>query len=164
MVRGRITRGRHTDSPGLRHSTRTNQQSISINPLIFTPDALPAATLQIYPGLGQTQECAGLYIPVAWFYINYTYGICCYQAHWKFDGCRTTVTETWCFRWRICQAPRGWQCPSLKQDDFAMSMTVERCLVSAVPLLFTARRYASAVYVVALCSPVLHKPVLYQNG
>jgi len=32
MVLGRITRGRHTDSPGGRHSIRTNQQSTSINP------------------------------------------------------------------------------------------------------------------------------------
>ena len=35
-------------------------------PPIFTPDALPAATLPIYPGLGE----AGIYwiaYPVAWF-------------------------------------------------------------------------------------------------
>jgi len=36
------------------------------NPPIFTPDALPAATLPIYPGLGQAQEYAGLHTPVAW--------------------------------------------------------------------------------------------------
>jgi len=30
-------------------------------------DALPAATLPIYPGLGQAQEYAGLHIPVVWF-------------------------------------------------------------------------------------------------
>jgi len=29
------------------------------------PDGLPAATLPIYPGLGQTQEYAGLHTPVA---------------------------------------------------------------------------------------------------
>ena len=34
MVLGRITRGRHTDSLGWRHSIRTNQQSTSINPLL----------------------------------------------------------------------------------------------------------------------------------
>jgi len=32
MVLGRITRGRHTNNPGGRHSIRTNQQSTSINP------------------------------------------------------------------------------------------------------------------------------------
>ena len=31
MVLGRITRGRHTDNPGGRHSIGTNQQSTSIN-------------------------------------------------------------------------------------------------------------------------------------
>jgi len=31
--------------------------------LIFTPDALPAATLPIYPGLGQAQEYARLHTP-----------------------------------------------------------------------------------------------------
>jgi len=61
MVQGRITRGRHTDNPGGRHSIRTNQQSTSINPPIFMPDALPAATLPIYPGLGQAQKYAGLH-------------------------------------------------------------------------------------------------------
>jgi len=34
-VLGRITRGRHTDNPGGRHSIRTNQQSTSINPTHF---------------------------------------------------------------------------------------------------------------------------------
>jgi len=33
MVLERITRGRHTDNPGGRHSYQTNQQSTSINPL-----------------------------------------------------------------------------------------------------------------------------------
>ena len=38
------------DNLGGRHSIRTNQQSTSINaPPIFMPDALPAATLPIYP-------------------------------------------------------------------------------------------------------------------
>jgi len=31
------------------------------------PDALPAATLPIYPGLGQAQEYAELHTPMAWF-------------------------------------------------------------------------------------------------
>jgi len=34
------------------------------------PDALPAATLPIYPGLEQAQEYAGLHTPVAWFLAN----------------------------------------------------------------------------------------------
>jgi len=67
MVLGRITRGIHTDNPDGRHSIRTNQQSTSINPPIFTPDVLPAATVQIYPGLGQTQGYTGFHTPVAWF-------------------------------------------------------------------------------------------------
>jgi len=57
MVLGKITRGRHTDNPSERHSIQTNQQSTSINPAIFTPDALSVATLPIYPGLGQTGIC-----------------------------------------------------------------------------------------------------------
>jgi len=32
MVLGRITRGRHTDNPGVRHSIWTNQQSTSMYP------------------------------------------------------------------------------------------------------------------------------------
>jgi len=70
MVLGRITRGRNTHNPGGRHSIRTNQQSTSINPF-FMPDALPVATLPIYPGLGQAQEYAGLHIPMAWFRFNW---------------------------------------------------------------------------------------------
>jgi len=31
---------------------------------------LPAATLPIYPGLGQAQECAGLYTPMAWLHLD----------------------------------------------------------------------------------------------
>ena len=64
---GRITRGRHTDNLGGRHSIQTNQQSTSINPSpIFMSDALPATTLPIYPGLGQAQEYAGLHTSVTW--------------------------------------------------------------------------------------------------
>jgi len=58
---------RQTHNPGGRHSIQTNQQSTSINPPTFMPDALPAATLPIYPGLEQAQEYAGLHTPVAWF-------------------------------------------------------------------------------------------------
>jgi len=68
MVLGRIIRGRHTANPGGHHSIRTNQQSISIYSPIFMPDALPVATLPIYPGLGQAQEYAGLHNPVAWLH------------------------------------------------------------------------------------------------
>jgi len=42
--------GRHTYNPAGCHSVRTNQRPTSIIP-IFTPDALPAASLPIYPGL-----------------------------------------------------------------------------------------------------------------
>jgi len=45
-------RGRHTDHPAGRHSIRINQRPTSIIPH-FTPDALPAATLALYPRLGQ---------------------------------------------------------------------------------------------------------------
>jgi len=58
VVQGNITTARHTDNPGGRHSIRTNQQSTSINTLIYMQDVLPAATLSIYPGLGQAQEYA----------------------------------------------------------------------------------------------------------
>ena len=56
-------RGRYTDSPAGRHPLRSNQRATSIMPPIFMSDALPAATLPIYPGLGQTQENAGLHTP-----------------------------------------------------------------------------------------------------
>jgi len=46
-------RSRHIDSPAGHHSIRTNQRPTSIIPPIFTPDALPATTLPIYPGLEQ---------------------------------------------------------------------------------------------------------------
>jgi len=45
-------RGKYKDHPGGRHSNQTNQQPTSISSPIFTPDALPAATLTPYPGLG----------------------------------------------------------------------------------------------------------------
>jgi len=72
MTLWRITRGRHTKSPGGHHSIWTNLQSTSINPPIFMLDALPATTLPIYPGLGQAQEYAGLHTPVAWL-LSYSY-------------------------------------------------------------------------------------------
>jgi len=53
MAQGKIT---ETDTDHLAgyHSIRTNQRPTSIfPPPIFTPDALPAAMLPIYPGLGQ---------------------------------------------------------------------------------------------------------------
>jgi len=55
-------RGRHTDHPDGRQSIRTNQWPTSIILPIFTPDALPAATLPLYPGLGQAPNTLA-YIP-----------------------------------------------------------------------------------------------------
>ena len=46
-------RSRHTNNPARRCSIRTNQRPTSIIPLIFMPDALPAAAPPIYSGLGQ---------------------------------------------------------------------------------------------------------------
>ena len=46
-------RGRHTDHPDGRHSIWTNQRPISNIPHFFTRDALPVATLPLYPGLRQ---------------------------------------------------------------------------------------------------------------
>ena len=57
-------RDRDIDHPAGRHSARTNQRPTSIIPPIFTPDALPDATLPTYPGLGQAQEYAGLHTPI----------------------------------------------------------------------------------------------------
>jgi len=78
MQLGSIARGRH-QQPGGRHSIYSRligiQQSTSINPPISMPDALPAATLSIYSGLGQAREYAGLlglvHTPVAWFCISH---------------------------------------------------------------------------------------------
>ena len=83
MVLGRVTRGRHTDNLGVHHSIQTNQQSTSVNPPIFTTDALPATTLPIYPGLGHAQEYAGLHTPVAWFHSVFTLTIRRVTAHQK---------------------------------------------------------------------------------
>jgi len=47
-------RGRHTDHLDGRHSIWTNQRPTSITlPHFFTPDAIAATTLPVYPGLGQ---------------------------------------------------------------------------------------------------------------
>jgi len=48
-------RGRHINHPARCHSSWTNQRPTSsiTPPPIFTPDALPAATLPLYPGLEQ---------------------------------------------------------------------------------------------------------------
>ena len=50
--------GRGTDSPGGRHRTELTVPPPAQSP-IFTLDALPAATLPIYPGLGQAPIYAG---------------------------------------------------------------------------------------------------------
>jgi len=47
-------RGRHADNTAGRLSIQTNQQPTSLTPPpFFTPDALPAATVPICPGLRQ---------------------------------------------------------------------------------------------------------------
>jgi len=53
-ARGDI-RGKHTDNPDGRHSIQTNHWPTSNIP-IFTLDALPAASLPIYSGLGQAPK------------------------------------------------------------------------------------------------------------
>jgi len=53
MVQGKIMEA-NADSLDGPHSIRLISNQPSINPSIFMPDALPAATLPIYPGLGQT--------------------------------------------------------------------------------------------------------------
>jgi len=70
IVLVRITRGRHIDNLGGRHSVRTNQQSTSIRPPIFMPDARPTATLPIYSGLRQAQEYAGFIPPWLGFWFT----------------------------------------------------------------------------------------------
>ena len=65
MVQGKITTGRCTDSAAGRHPVLNVGAPTSIIPLIFTPNALSAATLPIYPGLGQAPNNAGLVYPVA---------------------------------------------------------------------------------------------------
>ena len=54
-------RSRHTDSPPGRHSIRSTGALTPSSP-IFTPNALPAASLQIYPGVGQALNNADLHI------------------------------------------------------------------------------------------------------
>jgi len=53
MVQRDDNKGRHTHNPAGRHPVRTNLCPTSIILTVFTPDALPAATLPIYPGLEQ---------------------------------------------------------------------------------------------------------------
>jgi len=77
MVLGRITRGRHTDNLGGRHSISINQQSTSNH---FTPNALLAATLPIYPGLEQAPNMlacipSGL-VSVSTKQFNFTADLC----------------------------------------------------------------------------------------
>ena len=65
-----VRTSRRTDSRvGATHPDHSAIQIPSI-PSIFMPDALPAATLPIYPGLEQAQEYAGLHTPVAWFLLT----------------------------------------------------------------------------------------------
>jgi len=63
MVQGRIT---EVDTTTVQLGA-TPSELFRPYPTIFTPDALSAATLPIYPGLGQAQEYAGLHTAMAWF-------------------------------------------------------------------------------------------------
>ena len=53
-------------------------------------------------------------------------------------------------------------------EPFSVSRTVFKGFCSILKIIFTARRYASAVYDVVVCLSiclcVCHKPALYQNG
>jgi len=74
MVQGKIT---EVDTPTVQLGA-TPSELISEPPPsspIFTPDALPAATLPIYPGLGQAQEYAGLHTPWLGYPKEEMYGI-----------------------------------------------------------------------------------------
>jgi len=66
MVQREDNKGRRTDNPGIHHPSRTNLWSHLHHPQLFTPDALPAATLPIYPDLDRHQVCRHAH-PVAWF-------------------------------------------------------------------------------------------------
>jgi len=57
---GKDDRGRHTDSPFGRHPICPIDAPNSLA-IFFTSNALSAATLPIYPGLGQAQNNAGLH-------------------------------------------------------------------------------------------------------
>ena len=59
MVQGEDKRGRHTNNPAGHHPMWTTSATTSIIPTIFTLDALPVATLPIYPGLGQAPSMLG---------------------------------------------------------------------------------------------------------
>ena len=56
-----------------------------------------------------------------------------------------------------------WQAP-LNVDLTLMSNLSVGSVTGGSGLIFTAQRYASAVYAVVVCLSVLHKPVLYENG
>ena len=62
MMQGENSRARRTDNPTGCYSIRTTGALISIIPTIFMLDALPAATLPIYHGMGQapTQQVCWL--------------------------------------------------------------------------------------------------------
>jgi len=53
LVQGEDNKGRCTNNLAGRHPIQTNGAPTSIIPTIFMPDALPTATLPIYPGMGQ---------------------------------------------------------------------------------------------------------------
>jgi len=54
MMQGKDNRGRHTGNAAGQHPIRTISAPPPSSFTIFTLDAIPAATLQIYPGLALT--------------------------------------------------------------------------------------------------------------
>jgi len=71
MLQGKDNRGRHSNYPAGRHPIWTIGAPTSIIPTIFMPDAIPAATLPIYPGSRQARSMLAC-IQVAWFLCSNT--------------------------------------------------------------------------------------------
>jgi len=76
MVQGKITEASHSNSSGRRPIRTFGAPSPQLHhSLIYTPNALPAATFPIYPVLGQAPNNAGLHIwSLGFRYLNnYSY-------------------------------------------------------------------------------------------
>jgi len=72
VVLGRITTGRHTDSPRRRHSIRTNQQSTSTNPPNFYAGCPSCRNTPNLSWLGTVTGICWIAHPIAWL-IVYVY-------------------------------------------------------------------------------------------